>query len=111
MSPLVVWGLLALAVVTVLAGLRFVFLKRPQRQPDWREAFRRDPRSALRELVEDARSREAREAERRGDGAAARAAYAAVLEDLRTDGGDAAAGLKRRALESKIEELERLAAG
>ena len=112
MSPLLVWILLALALVAVLAGLRLFLLKPPDRLPDWRTAFRNDPRTALRDLLGDPLSAAARDAERRGDWAAAREGYARALEDLRHDAtDDPGVGLKRRALESKLEELDRLTGG
>jgi uncharacterized protein YjeT (DUF2065 family) len=110
-SPLLVWILLALALVAVLAGLRLFLLKPPDRPPDWRTAFRNDPRAALRDLLTDPLSAAGREAERSGGWAAARDAYARALDQLRSEASDdPGVALKRRALESKLEELDRRAA-
>ena len=101
--------LLALAAIAVLAGLR-LFLARPrERLPDYRTALGTDARAALRELLDDPDSVAGRAAEQRRDWAAAHAAYARALETvLREDPGDPAVALKRRTLESKVEELARL---
>ncbi|MFN2432408.1 MAG: hypothetical protein ABR599_06255 [Gemmatimonadota bacterium] len=109
LSPLVLSLLLALALVALLAGLRLFVLRPPERPHDYRAAFGSDPRDALRELLSDPSSAEAREAELHGDWNAAAAAYERALERLQREAADdPAAALKRRALASKLEELDRL---
>jgi hypothetical protein len=111
MTPLLLALLLALAAVALLAGVR-LFVARPrERPPDYRAALGTDARTALRELLSDPDSVAGREAEQRGDWAAARTAYGRALDGvLRQDAGDPTVALKRRALESKLEELDRLRA-
>lgn len=109
MSTVTLALILALAAVAVLAGLRLFLARPPERRPDYRSALGTDARAALQELLADPDSSAGRAAEARGDWAAARKAYRRTLEELRLgDPADPAVVLKRRALESKLEELERL---
>lgn len=104
--------LLALAAVAVLVALRLFFLKPRELPADDRVAFGTDARAALRELLDDPHGAAGREAERRGDWGDALTAYRRALEEVRRESpDDPRTALKRRALESKVEELERMAAG
>ena len=107
MPELDLYLFLALAAVALLLGLRY-FVLRPRRS-DHRSALLDEPRAALRQLWSEPDPAAGREAEAQGDWSAARAAYGRALEALRLeDASDPAVALKRRALESKLEELQRV---
>jgi hypothetical protein len=107
-SRLTLYLLLALALVAVLVSLRLFLFKPRERPPDYRAAFGADERAALRDLLSDPDNIDGRAAEQRADWEAARDAYARALETLgRADRDDPGRALKLRALESKIEEIER----
>lgn len=109
MSTLSVTLLLTLAAIALLAGARLFLLRPPERRPDYRGAFGGDPHTALQELLAGPDGSAGRAAEARGNWAEARAAYARALDAVRLEEpGVPGVALKRRTLESKLEELERL---
>jgi hypothetical protein len=109
MPPLLLWLFIALLLVATLVALRLFLARPPQRMGGYNAPLVSGSRAALREVLGDPHSIEGREAELRGDWAAARTAYASALEQVKgQDPADPAVSLKRRVLESKMEELERL---
>ncbi len=109
MTTLTVTLLLALAAVALLVALRLFLLRPRQRRHDYRAALGGDAHAVLHELLAGPDGAAGREAETRGDWGGARAAYGRALETLRLEEpGDPRTALKRRALESKLEELDKL---
>lgn len=109
MSGLTLAVLIALAAVAVLAGLRLFLVAPRERRPELRSNAAGPARAALRDLWNDPDSVDGRQAEAQGDWSAARAAYGRALERLELESpDDPQVALKRRALESKLEELRRL---
>jgi hypothetical protein len=106
-SSAAVWLLVALALVAVLAAAR-LFLVKPGGGRAAPPSDLADLREALRALLADPDAAAGREAETRGEWSGARAAYARALERVREeDPSDPATVARRRALESKVEELDR----
>ena len=113
MSESYLWSfVVVLALVAALAGARLYVARPRERPPRLEPPGGTEARAALSELLADPDGAAGREAEARSDWPAARTAYARALHVLgREDPTRPAVALKRRWLESKIEELERLGGG
>lgn len=111
MSSTASWILLALALVAVLAAARLFLVKPGSARADAPGELS-DLREGLRALLADPDAAAGRDAETRGDWLAARAAYDRALRRVTgEDPSDPANLVRRRALESKLEELGRLERG
>ena len=108
MSSTVGWVLVALALVAVLAAARLFLVKPGGRRRGDADTGLPDIRQGLRGLLADPDAAAGRDAETRGDWTAARAAYRRALDRVAgEDPSDPAVRIRHRALESKLEELDR----
>lgn len=107
-SSTAVWVLVALAVVAVLAAARLFLVTPGGRRRGDADTDLPDIREGLRGLLADPDAAAGRDAETRGDFTAARAAYRRALDRMAAeDPSEPATRIRRRALESKLEELDR----